>query len=172
MVPGACLYLIFISKRELCLCVSVCLSAIGSHSLGDLHQIWYQASLGSQSDHCGVAEAHRHLEKEWCGCEILVIYILSVKFSKFGRQYLQNYPVNLNRIWYVGASLQDIQESRVTTPVDLFVKSGTGVMLEYTISYIYGSIASKSCRKVYQNTRKATMGTETPVCLYKRVVRV
>ena len=33
--------------------------------------------------------------------------------------------------------------------VDLFVKNGAGVKLAYSISYIYGLIATESCRKVH-----------------------
>ena len=84
-----------------------------------------------------------------------------VKFSDFKCQYLQNYPVYLNPIWYVGTCPRDFYESGVTRPVNLFLKNGAGVKLAY------GSIANESCRKVHYNTKKATMGSETPVCLYK-----
>ena len=56
--------------------------------------------------------------------------------------------------------------------VDLFVKNGAGVKLAYSISYIYGLIATESCRKVHYNTKKTTVGSEMPICLYKRVVGV
>ena len=94
--------------------------------------------------------------------------LLSVKILNFGFEYLQNYSVDLNHMWYVGTCPQDLYKSQVTTPVDLFVKSGTGVKLAYSISYIYQPIATESCRKVYYNTRNATIGSETPVCLYKK----
>ena len=51
-------------------------------------------------------------------------------------------------------------------PVHLYTK---GVKLTYNVTYIYGSIATKSPIKVYLNTRKTIKGSDMRGCLFRKI---
>ena len=99
--------------------------------------------------------------------------LLCIKFSNFELQYLQNYPVDLNRIWYVSTCPQDVYESGVTTPVDLFIKSGGGVKLAYSILLIFMAwLPPKLAGTCTRTLERQPWGQKRPSAFTKRVVHV